>query len=206
MSLPFKFRHNFRFREQNEILLGNGQGDFTSTLLARSDGSLGGSVGDFNGDGIDDILVANSGQHNEYLWYDPCSDDGYFYDSFTDGCYACPRYTTDTRHSMALCEACPAGTIGPGQSSEARPAVFLRSLRSGQDSCAGRFASSGAPSCEPCPAPLVTNAEGDGATACITLDLMHEMRSRHGRVTRTMGTRRTRRASRVRRARRASKR
>jgi hypothetical protein len=150
-----------------------------------------------------DIFVANSGQHNEYLWYDPCSDDGYFYDSFTDGCYACPRYTTDTRHSMALCEA---GTIGPGQSSEARPAVFLRSLRSGQDSCAGRFASSGAPSCEPCPAPLVTNAEGDGATACITLDLMHEMRSRHGRVTRTMGTRRTRRASRVRRARRASKR
>ena len=101
--------------QQNEVLLADGQGDFTSTLLARSDSSYGGVVGDFNGDGIDDIFVANRGQHNEYLWYDPCSDDGFFYDAPTRGCYACPRYTTDTRHSVSRCEACPAGTIGPGQ-------------------------------------------------------------------------------------------
>ena len=164
--------------QQNEVLLADGQGDFTSTLLARSDSSYGGVVGDFNGDGIDDIFVANRGQHNEYLWYDPCSDDGFFYDAPTRGCYACPRYTTDTRHSVSRCEACPAGTIGPGQALKHDQRVFCIPCEAGktraleQTECTlcpvGRFAGSGAPSCEPCQAPLVTNAEGDGATGCIT--------------------------------------
>eukprot|EP01044_Picomonas_judraskeda_P041770 COSAG03_NODE_21183_length_307_cov_3.067308_1_plen_87_part_01 len=56
--------------QQNEVMLADGQGDFTSTLLARSDLSAGGAVGDFNGDGIDDIFVANSGQQNEVLLAD----------------------------------------------------------------------------------------------------------------------------------------
>eukprot|EP01046_Picozoa_sp_COSAG06_P121158 COSAG06_NODE_68623_length_213_cov_2.061404_2_plen_41_part_01 len=36
-------------------------------MLARSGVSLGATVGDFNGDGIDDVFVANNGQANEVL-------------------------------------------------------------------------------------------------------------------------------------------
>jgi hypothetical protein len=101
--------------QANEVLLADGQGGFTSTLLSRYDYSQGATVGDFNADGIDDVFVANYGQANEHAWYDPCDDDGYYFRGGLGerGCYACPRHTTDTRHSMTMCESCPVGRIGP---------------------------------------------------------------------------------------------
>eukprot|EP01046_Picozoa_sp_COSAG06_P119806 COSAG06_NODE_67113_length_252_cov_1.901961_1_plen_83_part_11 len=49
---------------ENEILIGDGQGGFTSTLLERTDGSSGVTSGDWNGDGLMDAMVANSGLGN----------------------------------------------------------------------------------------------------------------------------------------------
>jgi hypothetical protein len=78
----------WNYNQANEVLLNNGQGvpgamvldrfgyvtpgtlGFTSTLLPRSDDSYGATVGDFNGDGIDDVFVANFNQANEVLLAD----------------------------------------------------------------------------------------------------------------------------------------
>ena len=84
-----------------------------STLLQRTDASVGATAGDWNGDGLTDVFVANYGRANEHLWYDWCSD-GYARRRGDVGCYVCPRYTTDTRASMFGCELCAAGLIGPG--------------------------------------------------------------------------------------------
>ena len=53
--------------QQNELLLGDGQGGFTSTLLERSDFSSGVGSADFNSDSLMDALVVNDGQPNELL-------------------------------------------------------------------------------------------------------------------------------------------
>eukprot|EP01046_Picozoa_sp_COSAG06_P030543 COSAG06_NODE_2908_length_6105_cov_9.949384_2_plen_1038_part_00 len=52
---------------ENEILIGDGQGGFTSTLLERTDGSRGVTSGDWNGDGLMDAMVANYNSGNEIL-------------------------------------------------------------------------------------------------------------------------------------------
>ena len=46
---------------ENEIVISDGQGGFTSTLLERTDDSRGVTSGDWNGDGLMDAMVANQG-------------------------------------------------------------------------------------------------------------------------------------------------
>lgn len=51
----------------NEMLLGDGQGGFTSAMSVRSDYSRGATKGDFNGDGVLDIFISNEMELNEML-------------------------------------------------------------------------------------------------------------------------------------------
>ena len=59
---------------QNELLTSDGQGGFTSTLLQRADLSYGGTSGDWNGDGLTDLYVANQNRvettYNAYGYID----------------------------------------------------------------------------------------------------------------------------------------
>ena len=55
------------YGSENEILISDGQGGFTSTLLERTDNSRGVTSGDWNGDGLMDAMVVNSGSENEIL-------------------------------------------------------------------------------------------------------------------------------------------
>jgi hypothetical protein len=132
---------------------------------------------DYNDDGVDDVRRPD----NELMWYSLCADHpGYFYHPAPGserGCYACPSYTTATHHSNAMCELCPAGTMGikAGQLFDERyfcipcDAGKARSFDATEcESCAaGRFAAAGASSCEPCSGSQVTNTEGDEATGCV---------------------------------------
>ena len=87
---------------------------------------------------------------------------------------ACVDCTGTTYSQFGVqCQQCD-DVVGPNAAScfFAYRARRARLVPLKQTECAlcpvGRFAGSGAPSCEPCQAPLVTNAEGDGATGCIT--------------------------------------
>ena len=77
---------------------------FLSTSLTYSyDASISVTTGDFNGDGMLDALVANFGQANVFMRYEMCGDGYSQLQAVPIGCFACPRYTTDTR--------CEGGTV-----------------------------------------------------------------------------------------------
>eukprot|EP01046_Picozoa_sp_COSAG06_P008208 COSAG06_NODE_412_length_16042_cov_52.419934_15_plen_446_part_00 len=52
---------------QNELLIGNGHGGFTSSRPGRRDPSMDVACGDFNNDGNQDVIIANHRERNELL-------------------------------------------------------------------------------------------------------------------------------------------
>eukprot|EP01052_Picozoa_sp_SAG31_P005638 SAG31_NODE_250_length_19098_cov_4.337123_8_plen_1277_part_00 len=168
---------------QNEMLLSNGLGSFTSMLLDGSANSRSVISGDYNGDDEADFFVANDGRQNELMALDPCAGlDGYAPSTQGLGCYLCPPYSTDTWRSVKFCELCPAGSIAPGPAfgRDERWACLLcaggkyRGENDQIDQClscpAGLYAESGASSCSQCdagrvPRPILNGSDA-GSPGC----------------------------------------
>lgn len=164
------------YGQANELLLNTGAGRFVSTLLERADNSYAVTSADFNDDGFADALVLNYLQANEHLRFEVCLDGYSQHPDVRLGCFACPRHTTDTRASTQMCELCPPGRLGPAPGLTHDQRFFCIPCEAGTSrdlvdaECSmcptGRYASAGAPSCEPCVYPQVTELEGAGSTRC----------------------------------------
>eukprot|EP01047_Picozoa_sp_COSAG01_P013358 COSAG01_NODE_624_length_14732_cov_58.900772_2_plen_2421_part_00 len=160
--------------EPNQLLINDKSGRLVDTVssIAVHGNSRSNTVtvGDFNGDNVDDIYVCNQGVSNQLFLNDPCPD-GYAKARESADCFPCPSYSTDYVWAADQCSLCPAGTIAPAGLRAIRhdqqslcipcPAGRRRTEQMQVDQCLpclpGRFSTAGASLCSRCGAGSVAS-------------------------------------------------